>query len=1194
MGTKRRTKGRTLAGVLAAIVAFTGLPLTYQTVQATDAQIISGMGYEHELDSGTYRLKHETSMFTQEDIRKNIHYEMVTVRENAEVTLYISNNIGGDDAEDGRDSKPGIQVKKGATLNLYIEGNVTVWGGHGWYFRAGSAGIEVEDGATLNVYGWGTLNAIGGNAGNGGTNRTYKPEVKGDSDNDQINAGCGGGGAGAGIGGAGGTGGYASKYFKWDDYFEAARESQKDDKKHQNTLNILINKHSMDLNFDASNGRSGGNCGTVNIDSASVTVRAAGGQGGSAGPVYTEGSEYKKGDASGGMGTSWGLFYDMKGDLYGGTGQRGTGGGGYPAAGIGGGGGGAGAGGYGGYGGYCAQLTNPDTVGEIALGGGGGGGGGVGYVCGTAGIGGRGWSFLRDDRPGKAGSSTQGGEGADGTKHDDHGRYDGMDGANGGSAGAEGSGGNITIKSGRVKAEGVSVDIGAAANYRYSNTNSGTLTVDETVMLSADSIHPSVLNPEGKTVYGAQIPLPSGSRNVTVENTPVGFDGYYQIYWTDKIRYAVQYTAPDGFTYSCRAYYNSIKECIILENTERIDPATLSLTYSTLATGYTVKDSGGNILTDSEPDAAGFQLKNGTAITVELTYADSGYTTSGWSDGTTGEVWSGTMDKDISLTAYTRSDTALTSYTVSLDSADFSKAEFSFTINYESITEDSRYLTLTPDTDSDGTVTLYNAADNNYTMKIKIPATEVNVRTDPDNTNENKVKGSYKKVIKGEVQNPDSIRAGSYNGYIRFFAGYGTETRVLDLSNGSITVSGDGYTQNGVTTGFHGNYRIMQSGGQNGNTLTVGGSGVLPRDFSLKLDKLNTTGDITLTGTSNLNLTLAESRLGAMNFDNALNTSITATGANTVTRTNMDGVLSQRTAVITENPTPEAGKKYFWAKVDSDTTISSEDVPYSMNGFTGNYTTQFEYVNVTSASVGEENYQGSSYDVEKSVLTAANSQLFLKLPGTADSLTLKSETDNSLQAGGITLKSSSTLTVDGQGTLWASGGLYGRQEITDNSSESVYRSVSNAKVGYLSMTGCGDSDYDVVVAQVRGAALDAGDAGDAPAVAGAGLLAQRLLQHPAGGHIPAPRLHHVRAAAFHVALDGSPAVTEEGMHPGAVRAHPAGVHGRLHAVSGHQSSYCSGDTVQCTAYPASAPSGPSGVACPTVTTMPGASDADQA
>lgn len=1031
MGMKRGVAGKVLSGLIAAVVMLTGLPWTQQTVQAADETEISGLDWEHELDSGTYRLKYESSMFDYGDIRLNLHYKKITIKEGAAVTLHVSNNIGGDDAQEGKDSQPGIQVQKGATLNLYIEANVTIWGGNGWCFRPGSAGIEVQQGAALNIYGGGTLNAIGGNAGDGGTNVTYKPELKGSSDNDQKNGGAGGGGAGAGIGGSGGLGGKAMSYYTWAHYFEGAKKYHELDLEYSAITRYLNNHYSSDIQ-DAIDGNAGGNCGTVNIDSSGVTVRTTGGQGGTAGNIDTTAGEYKKGDASSGTGVSFGLFYVLEGDLYGGTGQRGTGGGGYPAAGIGGGGGGAGAGGYGGYGGYYAHTKRPETIGDYAFGGGGGGGGGQGYVNGRPGIGGVGESFLRDDRPGKAGSGTSGGEGADGTKHDKHGRYDGMDGHDGGKGGAAGNGGKVTLTNGHLQADGVSTDIGEGNG--AASGSSGTLTIDEAGFLSAGNIRCAVSNPEGQKVYSSQLPL-TGVSKVSIAGMDVFIGEGWLSYWPMDTSYTVQYTDSNDFSYECKASYKSALNRIALTEAKRINPCTLTLQYSTLATGYTVKNEKGETLTDLYENVPGFQIKRGTKIQVELTYADTGYSTSGWRDGTEGAVWSGTMDGDKSLTAYTKSDTALASYTVSLDQADFQKAEFTFTIDYDSITEDSRSLMLTPVTSDEGMITLYNDADKNYTMNIKIPVTEVNVRTDTDNRESDKTKGSYTKVITGEVQNPQSVRAGSYSGAVSFYASYGTATQVLDLSAGSITVSGDGYTQGDTTETFHGNYRITQSGNQTANTLAIGGSSSSsPRDFSIKLEGLNTSGDVQVEGTENIALTVDGSKLGAMHFEKAENTALTVTGETILMRTKAEGMLKKGDDVKGPNLYPYS----YWVKMGAITTESVSGFYIWTDANTGEekycYENSHMHVKLASIEVGVENYLGASYDVEGGVFTASHSQIILNLPESADSLTLESRIQDSekLQAEGVVL-TSSTFTIEGKGTLKANGGQYGKEDITDGS-----------------------------------------------------------------------------------------------------------------------------------------------------------------
>ena len=138
-----------------------------------------------------------------------------------------------------------INLEEGATLNLYVYGNVEVNSGYGENATGNTpgkgayAGIHVPFGATLNLYGTGTITAIGGDAGDG--------EI---SKSNSLHAG--GGGAGAGIGGAGGPGG--------------AGET--------GTSNATSEK--------CSPGGKGGDCGTINIHD-SITVIAYGGGGGAGG-----------------------------------------------------------------------------------------------------------------------------------------------------------------------------------------------------------------------------------------------------------------------------------------------------------------------------------------------------------------------------------------------------------------------------------------------------------------------------------------------------------------------------------------------------------------------------------------------------------------------------------------------------------------------------------------------------------------------------------------------------------------------------------------------------------------------------------------------------------------------------------------------------------------------------------------------
>ena len=177
-------------------------------------------------------------------------------------------------------NRSAINLEDGATLNLYVYGNVNVNSSFGEAGQAGvvagaeggagaNAGIRVTKNSTLNLYGTGILTAQGGNAGAGGD--SFKRDL----------GGAGGGGAGAGIGGNGGKGGNAGAGNHGGSPEGCSQDSGKD-------------------------GEAGEDCGIVNIYNT-LTVYAYGGAGGSGGADATE------------------------------TGGTGAGGG-YPGAGIGGGG----------------------------------------------------------------------------------------------------------------------------------------------------------------------------------------------------------------------------------------------------------------------------------------------------------------------------------------------------------------------------------------------------------------------------------------------------------------------------------------------------------------------------------------------------------------------------------------------------------------------------------------------------------------------------------------------------------------------------------------------------------------------------------------------------------------------------------------------------------------------------------------
>lgn len=103
------------------------------------------------------------------------------------------------------ENRSAIDLEDGATLNLYVFGNVEVNSSFGALGGDGSsadklyggpganAGIHVTKNSVLNLYGTGTIKCFGGDAGNGGTCPTNSYDA----------GGGGGGGAGAGIGGGG-------------------------------------------------------------------------------------------------------------------------------------------------------------------------------------------------------------------------------------------------------------------------------------------------------------------------------------------------------------------------------------------------------------------------------------------------------------------------------------------------------------------------------------------------------------------------------------------------------------------------------------------------------------------------------------------------------------------------------------------------------------------------------------------------------------------------------------------------------------------------------------------------------------------------------------------------------------------------------------------------------------------------------
>jgi len=308
-----------------------GLIESYAMSTDGDYAIINYEGHNYEInrdeeDSNYYKVANEVSddlkdigdnfILTQKTLDKSDNFSF----EIGKSYIVLDENLSGDDFEfnipagepvtikimydmkidnKGAPNLSAINLQDGATLNLYIYGNVEVTSSFaeegekatGWNAKGGAgakAGIHVGENSTLNLYGTGILTAKGGNASSG--NGTY-------GTGDSNTGGGGGGGAGAGIGGNGGNGGNANKDTK------------------------------PGVTGSGCDGEQGENCGSVNIHN-NLIVYAYGGSGGASIP-----------------GTNA---------------YAGTGGGGYPAAGIGGGGAGGGGGDHGcGGGGYTGGSGQP-------------------------------------------------------------------------------------------------------------------------------------------------------------------------------------------------------------------------------------------------------------------------------------------------------------------------------------------------------------------------------------------------------------------------------------------------------------------------------------------------------------------------------------------------------------------------------------------------------------------------------------------------------------------------------------------------------------------------------------------------------------------------------------------------------------------------------------------------------------------
>ena len=225
-----------------------------------------------------------------------------------------------------------LKVAEGATVTLNIPADVTVTlrGGDAFGTTGAGAGVEVPKGATLNIIGAGVLDATGGDAANGANGEQGTTPASYDSSSSKSTAasggkgGDGGGGAGAGIGGRGGNGGNggaggASFTDKWN-----------------------ASNRSGNSGATGAAGSKGGSCGAIEI-CGSVKVFASGG---------TAGANGSGGDKQGWCPNTGSTYYWA---AYG-SGGGGGGGGGASASDIGG--GGAGGGGAGGGGGGGLSYTS--------------------------------------------------------------------------------------------------------------------------------------------------------------------------------------------------------------------------------------------------------------------------------------------------------------------------------------------------------------------------------------------------------------------------------------------------------------------------------------------------------------------------------------------------------------------------------------------------------------------------------------------------------------------------------------------------------------------------------------------------------------------------------------------------------------------------------------------------------------------
>lgn len=334
---KKKRGRRSLSLLLAAVVLFTGLPLSQDT---------GAIALAAESRAGETITISDTQTLSDRTISGAEGSAAVIVKNGATLTL---SNVTVNAAQ----GQSAVYIEKNATL--IIEGTVRLNGGNAYfevqtkgsgsvYAPVGAgAGIEVPSGASLTLKGGGTLHATGGNAGDGMDAGTAP-----DGSYENWRGGAGGGGAGAGIGGKGGS-------------TESTTGAQ--------------------------------HVGTITIDDKNLLLYANGGKGGNGG----SGADGTDGGMIGTPKITSGIYVvachtDIRATFEGGTGGGGGGGGGYPGAGIGSGGTAGKSGKSGGQPGqdeaYSLLIVGPGFIQHREIwsaSGGGGGAGGRGYVSGGGG-----------------------------------------------------------------------------------------------------------------------------------------------------------------------------------------------------------------------------------------------------------------------------------------------------------------------------------------------------------------------------------------------------------------------------------------------------------------------------------------------------------------------------------------------------------------------------------------------------------------------------------------------------------------------------------------------------------------------------------------------------------------------------------------------------------------------------------------